>query len=116
MVDRICLEHPQRHTFEASDYVTDKLCVVCMVPMTLHSAGYIHSQICSLILQSHFTELASKKFGRQASFQSAGRNGAQLFPLGFELLEFIGLAARKNETNIFSLVYDSKAEVLEFLF
>lgn len=42
----------------------------------------------------HFTELASKKFGRQVSFSSAPRNGAQL--LGFELLEFIGLAARKN--------------------
>lgn len=50
----------------------------------------------------YFTELASKKFGRQASFSSAPRNGAQLFPLGFELLEFIGLAARKNETVTFS--------------
>jgi hypothetical protein len=60
--------------------------------------------------------LASKKFGRQASFSNTARNRAQLFPLGFELLEFIVLAARKNETvKIFSLVHDSKAEVLRFL-
>lgn len=50
----------------------------------------------------HFTELASKKFGRQTSFSSAPRNGAQLFPLGFEMFEFIGLASRKNETVTFS--------------
>lgn len=104
--------------FEVSDHITDKLFVVFMVLIASHFTRYTYSQVCSLLLyycRVHFTELASK-IGRQASFSSAPRNGAQLFPLGFELLEFIGLAARKNETNIFSLVLDSKAEVLEFLF
>lgn len=90
-----------------------------MVLIFSDSIGYTYSEICSQLRRVHFTELASKKFGRQASFSSAPRNGAQrsLWALSFELLEFIGLAARKNETvNIFSLVHDSRAEVLEFLF
>lgn len=74
-----------------------------MVCMASHSTGYTYSVYpahnCCIV---YFTELARKKFGRQASFSSAPRNGAQLFPLGFELLEFIGLAARKNETVTFS--------------
>lgn len=74
-----------------------------MILIASYSTGYTYSQICSLLLQSSFcrNELASKKFGRQASISSAARNGAQLFPVGFELLEFFGIGPKKNETVTF---------------
>lgn len=74
-----------------------------MVLIVSHSTGYTYSQICSPLLQSSFprNELASKNFGKRVSFSSTARNRAQLFPLGFELLEFIVLAARKNQTVAF---------------